>query len=115
MARSNKPVIWLLFAAGGTLAAFITPVMIFITGLAFAMGILPPEALSYGRVLIVIQYPIVKLILFAAIFLPVWHAAHRLRITAHDFGIRADTAVMYLCYGLAAIATFITIFALFSI
>ena len=115
MARSNKPIIWALFAAGGTFAAFITPVMIFVTGLAVAFGLLPAEALAYERVLTVVQNPIGKGLVFLAVFLPAWHAAHRLRITAHDFGIRADGAVMAVCYGLAALATLITIFALFRV
>jgi succinate dehydrogenase subunit D len=115
MAVSNKPVIWLLFAAGGTYAAFVIPVLIFITGLALALGLLPVEALAYERVLGVAQNPIGKLIVFATIFLPLWHAAHRLRITAHDFGIRADAVVMAVCYGLAALATLVLVVALFSI
>lgn len=115
MAISNKPVIWSLFAAGGTYAAFITPVLIFISGLALASGLLPAEALAYERVLGMAQNPIGKLIVFATIFLPIWHAAHRLRITAHDFGIRADAVVMVVCYGLAALATLVSVIALFSI
>ncbi len=115
MAVSNKPIIWLLFAAGGTFAAFVTPVLIFITGLALPSGLLPAEALAYDRVLAVAQTQIGKLVLFAVVFLPVWHAAHRLRITAHDFGIRADAFVKYICYGLAATATVISAIALFSI
>ena len=115
MASSNKPVIWSLFAAGGTYAAFVMPVLIFISGLALATGLLPAEALAYERVLAVAQNPIGKLILFGTIFLPIWHAAHRLRITAHDFGIRADGFVMVVCYGLAALGTLVSIVALFSI
>ena len=115
MARSNKPIIWGLFAAGGTFAAFVTPVMIVVTGLAVAFGLLPAEALAYDRVLAVVQNPIGKGLIFLAVFLPAWHAAHRLRITAHDFGVRADTVVMAVCYGLAALATLVTIFALFRV
>ncbi len=115
MARSHKPVIWSLFATGGTFAAFVTPVMILITGLAINFGLLPAEALSYERVLAVVQNPIGKGVVFLAIFLPAWHAAHRLRITAHDFGIRADKTVMTVCYSLAALATVVTIFVLLSI
>ena len=115
MTRSNKPIIWSLFAAGGTFAAFVTPVMIIVTGLAVAFGLLPAEALAYERVLAVVQSPIGKGLVFLAVFLPAWHSAHRLRITAHDFGIRADTAVMAVCYGLAALATLVTIFALFRV
>ncbi len=115
MARSHKPVIWVLFAAGGTFAAFVTPVMILVTGLAIAFGLLPAEALAFERVLAVVQHPIGKGLLFLAVFLPAWHAAHRLRITAHDFGIRADTAVMAVCYGLAALATLVAAFALLRV
>jgi fumarate reductase subunit D len=115
MARSHKPVIWALFAAGGTFAAFVTPVMILVTGLAVTFGLLPAEALAYDRMLAVVQHPVGKGLVFLAVFLPAWHAAHRLRITAHDFGIRADTAVMAVCYGLAALATLVAVFALFRV
>ena len=115
MARSNKPIVWSLFAAGGTFAAFVTPVMILVTGLAVAFGLLPAEALAYERMLALAQNPLGKGLLFLAVFLPAWHAAHRLRLTAHDFGIRADRAVMTVCYGLAALATLVALFALFSV
>ncbi len=115
MARSHKPVVWSLFAAGGTFAAFITPVMIFVSGLALALGVLPVEALAYERMVALLDNPIGKGIAFLVVFLPAWHAAHRLRITAHDFGIRADGLVMAVCYGLASVATVLTVFALFKL
>ena len=34
MRRSNAPVFWLLFGAGGMLCALLGPVLVFITGLA---------------------------------------------------------------------------------
>ena len=115
MARSHKPIVWSLFAAGGTFAAFVTPVMIFVSGLAIAFGLLPAEALAFDRMLAMVQNPLGKGLVFLAIFLPAWHAAHRLRITAHDFGIRADALVMAVCYGLAALATIITVVALIRV
>jgi fumarate reductase subunit D len=39
------------------------------------------------------------------ISLSVWHAAHRLRVLAHDFGIRADGPVAMVLYALAGAAT----------
>jgi fumarate reductase subunit D len=89
--------------------------MIFVTGLAIAFGLLPAEALAYKRMLSVVQNPFGKLLVIAAVFLPAWHAAHRLRITAHDFGIRADGAVMAVCYGLATLATLIAAYALIGV
>jgi len=115
MARSNKPIVWSLFAAGGTFAAFVTPVMIVVTGLALGLGLLPPEALSYERMLAFVQNPIGKGVAFLVVFLPAWHAAHRLRITAHDFGIRADGAVATICYSLAAMMTLLAAYALLSV
>ena len=41
MAKSNKPIVWSLFAGGGLLAAFLVPVLIFITGIAAPLGLLP--------------------------------------------------------------------------
>ena len=46
MAKSNKPIVWGLFAAGGTVTAFVTPVMIFVTGLAVPLGIMNPDILA---------------------------------------------------------------------
>jgi fumarate reductase subunit D len=31
MAKSNKPVVWGLFAAGGTVTAFLTPALVLLT------------------------------------------------------------------------------------
>jgi fumarate reductase subunit D len=44
-----------------------------------------------------------------------WHAAHRLRITAHDLGIYADGLVMFICYGIAALGTIVTFVALLGL
>ncbi len=105
MARSHKPVIWSLFAAGGTIAAFVIPVMIFVTGLAVPLGLLSPEALAYDRMLGLVQNSAGKGLVFLAVSLPLWHAAHRLRITAHDIGIRSDALASAVCYGAAMLGT----------
>jgi len=114
MARSHKPVIWGLFAAGGTVAAFLAPVLILISCLAVPLGLLPPEILSYERLLELLQNPISRLVVFAVLVLIIWHAAHRLRITAHDVGMSSDSLVMIACYGTAAAGTLLAMLALFS-
>jgi fumarate reductase subunit D len=95
MARSNKPVLWLPFAAGGLAAALITPVVI-LTGLIVPLGLVQ---LRYEKMAAFAHNPLGKLILFAVIALPAWHAAHRLRMTAHDLGLGSGVAVKALCYG----------------
>lgn len=115
MAKSNKLIVWSLFAGGGMLAAFLVPVLIFITGIAAPLGLLPKDSLSYDRMLVLAQAPIGKIVLFAVIFLALWHAAHRLRMTLHDLGVRAGRAAMFACYGAAALASLATALVLLSI
>ncbi len=105
MVKSNKPFIWSLFAGGGLFAAFVIPALIFITGLAVPMGLLPENALAYDRMLTFVTNPAGKLILFAGIFLPLWHAAHRLRMTLHDLGIPGGRMSALVCYGAAALGS----------
>ncbi|NJO55682.1 MAG: fumarate reductase subunit D [Rhodospirillales bacterium] len=112
---SSKAIFWLLFAAGGTVCAFVLPAMIFITGIGPAIGLFDESGLSYASLHGFLSYWIVKLALFGIIFLALWHAAHRLRVCAHDFGIRADSIVAIVVYGLAAIGTLATIIALLRI
>ncbi len=112
MARSNKPILWLPFAAGGLAAALIIPVLILITGLLMPLGILP---LPYEKMAAFAHNPLGKLILFGTVALPGWHAAHRLRMTAHDLGLGGGAVVQAVCYGsagtliLAAVAALLTI------
>ena len=100
MARSNKPMLWLPFAAGGLVAALIIPVLILITGILMPLGILP---LPYEKMAAFAHNPLGKLILFGAVALPAWHAAHRLRMTAHDLGLGGGAVVQAVCYGSAGV------------
>jgi len=115
MAKSHKPIIWAPFAAGGTFSAFFSPVLILITGILVPLGLLSADVLSYSRAHDFAHGWIGKIILFAFVALPAWHAAHRLRITVHDFGIRADILVAVVVYIAAAIATVVAISSLLAI
>ena len=78
MKRSNAPVFWLLFGAGGMLSALVGAMLVFITGLAVPLGFgLPADAMSYERVLAIAQHGLGKAAIFAVIALFAWHAAHR--------------------------------------
>jgi fumarate reductase subunit D len=102
VARSNKPILWLPFAGGGLVAALIIPVLILITGVLTPLGILH---LPYDKMAAFAHNPLGKLILFGAVALPAWHAAHRLRMTAHDLGLGGGAVVKALCYGSAGVLT----------
>jgi len=107
MAKSNKPLVWGPFAAGGTITAFVTPVLILLTLLA-ALGQVP-ELLVYDRLHVLASHWLVKSMIVGVIFLSLWSAAHRLRITCYDFGVRADTLVATVVYAVTVVATFASI------
>ena len=110
---SNKPIIWSLFAAGGTVTALLTPVLVLLFALAVPLGLLPAEMFSYARLESLLASPLIKFIVFAVLFLSLWHAAHRMRITVHDFGLRADGVAGFIFYTVAAAATVVLAIALF--
>ncbi len=99
MAKSNKPIIWGTFAAGGTLTAFVTPVLIVLT-LLVALGHVP-EMYTYDKLHDFAVHWFGKLVIFAIIALSLWGAGHRLRITFFDFGLRADSLVAVVIYAVA--------------
>jgi fumarate reductase subunit D len=51
MRRSDEPIYWGLFGAGGMVVAMLLPVIVLITGLLVPMGIMDVETMSYERVL----------------------------------------------------------------
>lgn len=106
MAKSNKPIIWFPFAAGGTVIAFFIPVIVLLTFLA-ALGFVPP-GLGYDSMRAFAGSGLGKLLIFGVIALSLWSSAHRLRCTCYDFGLRADALVakvLYLAAGAGIIAT----------
>lgn len=106
MPKSSKPIVWGPFAAGGTLTAFLTPALIMLTLLA-GLGYVP-EMLAYERMAVFAAHGLGAAALITVIFLSLWSAAHRLRITLHDFGLRADAAIAVVLYSAVAIATLAT-------
>ncbi|MDZ7842758.1 MAG: fumarate reductase subunit FrdD [Gammaproteobacteria bacterium] len=114
MARSNKPMLWLPFAAGGTLAAFVLPALMLSLLLA-ALGIFPTQAVSYERLQAFAGHPLGKGALLVFLLLLVWHAAHRLRMTLQDLGVRRLETRLWaarICYAAAAAASALIVYAL---
>lgn len=116
MKRSNEPIFWSLFGAGGMLSALVAPILIFITGIIAPIGIwMPAQALDYARVLGFAQHWIGKLLLLAVISLFLFHAVHRIYHGLHDLGIHAGTGAMVAAYGSAALGTAIAAWLLLAI
>jgi fumarate reductase subunit D len=107
MAKSNKPIIWGTFAAGGELVSLVMPVIILLTLLAATGHV--PAILDYENLHAFAAGWVGKLVLFVIVFLSLWSQAHRLRITCFDFGLRADTLVAIVMYALAAAGSVATV------
>lgn len=113
MAKSNKPIFWSLFAAGGTLAAFLAPVLVLLF-LLVALGY-SPALMSYAELHAFAEHWLGKLFLLTVISLFLWHAAHRLRVTLYDFGLRQDSIVAVVVYLVAAAGTALSVLYLWRI
>lgn len=113
--RSNEPLLWALFSAGGVVAAFLPPVLLFLYGLAFPLGWLQPP--DYERTLHLVQHPLARLILFLLCFLSLFHWAHRFRFTLYD-GLQIkhlNPAINLFCYGGAVTGTVVAAYLLWTL
>jgi fumarate reductase subunit D len=111
--RSNKPVFWSLFGAGGMLSALIGPMLIFVTGIAVPLGfLLPRETMSYDRMRAFVQNGFGKLAVLLVISLFLFHGLHRLYHCLHDFGIHVSTVLKAVFHGLAIAGTIACIYLL---
>ena len=94
-----EPFVWLLFSAGGVVAALVLPVLLVLFGVAIPLHWV--EAPDYGHLLAVLRNPLTRLGLLGICALALVHAAHRLRFTVeHGFQLRRyDPIIATVCYG----------------
>jgi fumarate reductase subunit D len=115
MKRSNAPVFWLLFGAGGMLSALLGTALVFVTGIAGPLRWLLDDPMSYARMHAFAQHWLGKAFLLAVIALFAWHAMHRLLHSLHDVGIPISTVSKLACYGTALIVTVVAAWGLVAI
>ena len=110
MAKSNEPIWWSLFSAGGMVAAMIFPILIIITGILIPFGLAGDDPLNFERIhTAVAQNNYVKMIFFIVISLPLFHWAHRFRFTLVDVGLKSmSSLISILCYGGAIAGTIVS-------
>ena len=103
--KTNEPFWWALFGAGGVLAAFCIPVLLFLNGLAIPLGWI--EAPAYEDALALVQHPLTRVFLFGLISLSMFHWAHRFRFTLYD-GLQIKhlhVQINLFCYGGAIVGS----------
>ncbi len=113
--RSNEPFVWLLFSAGGVVAALFIPIQLFLFGVAFPLGWL--DAPGYDTVHNLAHGIIGRLYLLVLCTLPLFHWAHRFRYTLYD-GLQIkhlNELVNTFCYGGAIVGTAIAAYLIWQI
>ena len=104
--RSHEPIFWSLFGAGGMVSAMVIPALVIITGLAWPLGLMSEGALSFERIDGFAGSFLGGLILLVVISLTLWHAAHRIAHSLHDFGVHTGLGIWKACwYGAAFVGT----------
>jgi fumarate reductase subunit D len=106
-----EPIIWGLFSAGMMVGGLLLPAWALVMGVAGPLGF-APTATSYDHFHAVASHPLGRLVLLAAIALPLLGGAHHLRHLWLDFGgLRSDGLVGTLCYLVAGIGSGLAIVA----
>jgi len=106
--RTNEPLAWLLFSAGGVMAAMTLPALLLILGVAVPLGWI--AAPTYERLAWLLANPIVRLALFVVCATSLLHWAHRFRYTLYDgLQIKSRRATAVLCYGGAAVVAIVAL------
>jgi len=108
MAKSNEPIVWSLFSAGGVLTAVLVPVLILLLGFVLPLG--EPD---YKHLAGLLTHPLARIILVVLGSLAMFHWAHRFRFTLVDVGLKAhETLISVACYGSAIAGTAFAVYAL---
>ena len=113
--RPIEPFLWLLFSAGGMLAALFLPVFGFLFGVAIPLGWI--GAPTYHHLFALVRNPLTVAVLFVLCVLALFHWAHRFRYTLHD-GLQIkhlNGLINLLCYGGAILGSAAAGFVLFQI
>ncbi len=111
MAKSNEPIWWSLFSAGGVVSAFFIPVTIVLTGIVVPAGWIEAEGLRH-----LIAHSFTRLFLFVLISLSLFHWAHRFRYALVDLGLRNAAGILAItCYGTVVLGTIMAGFFLVSL
>ena len=106
--RRVEPIVWLLFSAGGVLAAVVLPSLAFLFGLAFPLGWL--DRPDHEHLLAVVRHPLTLAILLGLFVLLLVHSAHRFRYTLYDgLQVKKKRTVAVLCYGTAIVGSVATL------
>lgn len=104
MRRSNEPIAWSLFGAGGMLLAFLGPAMVLSTGMLLGLVHADEPQRVYVAIGALLGHPLGKLFVLMMIALPLYHTLHRIHHGLHDLHLEGPRTLMpVIFYGLATL------------
>lgn len=106
--RSDEPMYWLMFGAGGMVASMVLPAIMVVLIAAGLYGDGITEYLNYTQVTAIFGNWLLSLVVFGVVFLLSFYALHRMHHSSHDFGIHSKLT-WYIAYGTAAAISFMTL------
>jgi fumarate reductase subunit D len=105
-----EPAIWLLFGGGIMGGTILLTGWLLVVGIAAPLGLVPPEALDYGRAYALASNPIGRLVIMLTAVLPLWKGAHHLRhLSIDNGGEERDVIVAPILYGIATLGSIVGI------
>ena len=113
--RSIEPLLWLLFSAGGVVAALMMPSLVFVLAIAFPLGWLVPT--SHEHLLAVLRHPLTQVVVVVLCVLSLFHGAHRFRYTLYD-GLQIkhlNEVINVVCYGGAIVGSLWALYVLWQV
>jgi len=113
--RSDEPVWWGLFGAGGTWFAMITPITVLVLGILTPLGIIDAESMNYDRVVDFVTSFIGALFVIGSLALPMWHAMHRVHHGMHDLKLHTGVVGKIVCYFIAGLVSALSVIFIFMI
>lgn len=99
-----EPLWWGLFAAGGTIAALLVPVHVFLNNIAVPLGWFSTDATGYEHMTRLLRNPLVKAYLIIFIVPTLFHAAHRIKLLPHELLLPGSPSVLSSVGYLTAVA-----------
>lgn len=107
--RSDEPIWWSLFSAGGVCVAMLVPAIALLVLLGIPLGLVSAEQLSYQRLHALVFHPLGLGVVLGALVLPLFHAMHRIHHGLHDLKLAHGQLAKWLCYGCAIVLSTVAI------